>query len=387
MIFAKNLHKLGTESAFKILAEAKKLEASGKKIIHLGLGQPDFKTPKHIVDAAKKALDDGHHGYVLSNGILECREAVSRKIKKLYKKEINPERVLIMPGGKPTMFYAILCFGEAGTEIVYPTPGFPIYESMINYSGATPVPYDLTEDKDLKFSSKKILSLITDKTRLLIINNPNNPTGSFVEKAEIDILAEGLKKYPHVTILSDEIYSRQIFEDKEMPTFFNYPELQNRLIVLDGWSKAYAMTGWRMGWSVWPENLIPHVNKFIINSVSCVNAPSQFAGIAALDGPDDSINLMMKKFKERRNLIHKGLNSLPGVECSLPGGAFYAFPKVIGTGMDGNEFTKKCLHEAGVSIIPGTSFGKTSKDYVRFSFAASSENISNAIEKIDKMLR
>ena len=387
MRFAKNLHKLGTESAFKILAEAKKLEASGKKIIHLGLGQPDFKTPKHIVDAAKKALDDGHHGYVLSNGILECREAVSRKIKKLYKKEINPERVLIMPGGKPTMFYAILCFGEAGTEIVYPTPGFPIYESMINYSGATPVPYDLTEDKDLKFSSKKILSLITDKTRLLIINNPNNPTGSFVEKVEIDILAEGLKKYPHVTILSDEIYSRQIFEDKEMPTFFNYPELQNRLIVLDGWSKAYAMTGWRMGWSVWPENLIPHVNKFIINSVSCVNAPSQFAGIAALDGPDDSINLMMKKFKERRNLIHKGLNSLPGVECSLPGGAFYAFPKVIGTGMDGNEFTKKCLHEAGVSIIPGTSFGKTSKDYVRFSFAASSENISNAIEKIDKMLR
>jgi len=378
---------LGTESAFKILAEAKKLEASGKKIIHLGLGQPDFKTPKHIVDAAKKALDDGHHGYVLSNGILECREAVSRKIKKLYKKEINPERVLIMPGGKPTMFYAILCFGEAGTEIVYPTPGFPIYESMINYSGATPVPYDLTEDKDLKFSSKKILSLITDKTRLLIINNPNNPTGSFVEKVEIDILAEGLKKYPHVTILSDEIYSRQIFEDKQMPTFFNYPELQNRLIVLDGWSKAYAMTGWRMGWSVWPENLIPHVNKFIINSVSCVNAPSQFAGIAALDGPDDSINLMMKKFKERRNLIHKGLNSLPGVECSLPGGAFYAFPKVIGTGMDGNEFTKKCLHEAGVSIIPGTSFGKTSKDYVRFSFAASSENISNAIEKIDKMLR
>ena len=324
---------------------------------------------------------------MLSNGILECREAVSRKIKKLYKKEINPERVLIMPGGKPTMFYAILCFGEAGTEIVYPTPGFPIYESMINYSGATPVPYDLTEDKDLKFSSKKILSLITDKTRLLIINNPNNPTGSFVEKVEIDILAEGLKKYPHVTILSDEIYSRQIFEDKQMPTFFNYPELQNRLIVLDGWSKAYAMTGWRMGWSVWPENLIPHVNKFIINSVSCVNAPSQFAGIAALDGPDDSINLMMKKFKERRNLIHEGLNSLPGVECSLPGGAFYAFPKVIGTGMDGNEFTKKCLHEAGVSIIPGTSFGKTSKDYVRFSFAASSENISNAIEKIDKMLR
>jgi len=387
MKFSKSLDRLGTETAFKILAEAKKLESQGKKIIHLGIGQPDFKTPKHIVDAAKKALDDGHHGYVLSNGILECREAVSRKIKKLYKKEIDPERILIMPGGKPTMYYAISCFGETGAEIIHPTPGFPIYESMINYTGSTSISYDLTEDKDLKFNAKKILSLITDKTRLLIIINPNNPTGSFVEKGEIDILAEGLKKHPHVAILSDEIYSRQIFDGKQMPTFFNYPELQDRLIVLDGWSKAYAMTGWRMGWSVWPENLIPHVNKLIINSVSCVNAPSQFAGIAALDGPDDSIHNMMLKFDERRKLIHKGLNSLPGVECSLPGGAFYVFPKVIGTGMNGEEFSKKCLHEAGVAIVPGTSFGKTSGDYVRFSFAASKENISNAIEKIDKILR
>ena len=387
MKLAKNLERLGTETAFKILAEAKKLEATGREIIHLGLGQPDFKTPKHIVDAAKKALDDGHHGYVLSNGILECRQAVTRKIKKLYNKEIDPERVLIMPGGKPTMYYAISCFGEQGVEIIHPTPGFPIYESMINYTGSTAVPYDLTKDKDLKFDAEKILSLITEKTRLLIIINPNNPTGSFVEKATIDKLAEGLKKYPQVAILSDEIYSRQIFDGKKMPTFFNYPELQNRLIVLDGWSKAYAMTGWRMGWSVWPEKLIPHVNKLLINSVSCVNAPSQFAGIAALDGPDDSIHLMMQKFDERRKLIHEGLNELPGIECSLPGGAFYAFPKVKGTGMSGEEFAKKCLHEAGVAIVPGTSFGKTSGDYVRFSFAASKEDISKAIEKVGKMLR
>jgi len=387
MKLAKNLERLGTETAFTVLAEAKKLEATGKSIIYLGLGQPDFKTPKHIVDAAKKALDDGHHGYVLSNGILECRQAVTRKIKKLYKKDIDPERVLIMPGGKPTMYYAILCFGEPGAEIIHPTPAFSIYESMINYTGSTSVAYDLTEDKDLKFNPEKILSLITDKTRLLILINPNNPTGSFVEKTVIDRLAEGLKKHPHVTILSDEIYSRQIFDDKEMPTFFNYPELQNRLIVLDGWSKAYAMTGWRMGWSVWPENLVPHVNKLLINSVSCVNAPSQFAGIAALDGSDDSIFAMMKQFDERRKLIHKGLNSLPGVKCSLPGGAFYAFPNVKGTGMNGEEFAKKCLHEAGVAIVPGTSFGKTSGDYVRFSFAASKENISNAIKKIEQMLR
>ena len=386
MKLAKNLERLGTESAFSIMAEAKKLEAQGKEMIHLGLGQPDFKTPQHVVDAAKKALDDGHHGYVLSNGILECRQAVTRKIKKLYNKDIDPERVLIMPGGKPTMFYAISMFGEEDAEIIHPTPGFPIYESMINYSGSKAIPYDLTQDKDLKFDPEKILSLITDKTRLLILINPNNPTGSFVEKPVIDFLAEGLKKYPHVAILSDEIYSRQIYDNKEMPTFFNYPDLQDRLIVLDGWSKAYAMTGWGMGWSVWPEKLIPHVNKLIINSVSCVNAPSQFAGIAALDGSDQPIDDMMKEFDKRRKFIYAGLNNLPGIECSMPGGAFYAFPKVIGTGLNGSEFSKKCMHEAGVAIVPGTAFGRTSIDYVRFSFAASMENIEKALEKIKKML-
>ena len=386
MELAKSLNRLGTETAFSVLAEAKKLEAQGKPMIHLGLGQPDFKTPKHVVEAAKKALDDGHHGYVMSNGILECRQAVTRWIKKRYSAEVDPERITIMPGGKPTMHYAIQCFGEPGVEIIHPTPAFPIYESMINYTGSTSVPYDLTEDKDLKFSADKILSLITDKTRLLILINPNNPTGSFVEKPEIDKLAEGLKKHPHVTILSDEIYSRQIFDGKEMPTFFNYPELRERLIVLEGWSKAYSMTGWRLGWSFWPENLVEHVNKLLINSVSCVNAAAQFAGIAALDGPDDSINEMMEKFTLRRKLIHEGLNSLPGVECSLPGGAFYAFPKVIGTGMDGSEFCKRAMHEAGVAIVPGTAFGKTCKDYVRFSFAASRDNISNALENIKKML-
>ena len=350
------------------------------------MGQPDFKTPKHVVDAAKKAIDDGHHGYVLANGILECRQAVTRKIKKLYNKDVSPERVMIMPGGKPTMYFAISMIGEPGAEIIHPTPGFPIYESMINYSGAKAVPYDLTKNKDLKFDPEEILSLITDKTRLLVLINPNNPTGSFVEKSAIDFLAEGLKKHPHVVILSDEIYSRQIFDGKEMPTFFNYPDLEDRLIVLDGWSKAYAMTGWRMGWSVWPENLIPHITKLAINSFSCVNAPSQFAGIAALDGPDDSIHHMMTKFDQRRKLIHKLLNDLPGVECSMPGGAFYAFPKVIGTGMNGSEFSRKCMHEAGVAIVPGTAFGSTCQDYARFSFAASQDNITQALDNIKKML-
>ena len=386
MKLAKNLERLGTESAFKILAEAKKVEADGKKIIHLSLGQPDFKSPEHVVNATKKALDDGHHGYVLPNGIIECREAVTRKIKKLYNSDIDPERVIIMPGGKPTMYYAITIFGEPGAEIIYPDPGFPIYESMINYTGAKAVPINMLENNDLKINPEKILSLINEKTRLIIINNPNNPTGAFTEKDKIDQLAEGLKKFPDVAILSDEIYSRQIFDGKKMPTFFNYPELYDRLIILDGWSKAYSMTGWRLGWSVWPEKLVEHVIKFCINNHSCVNAATQYGAIAALDGPDDQINLMMEKFTKRRKLIYDGLNSIKGIECSLPGGAFYAFPNVIGTGMNGNEFAKKCLHDAGVAIVPGTAFGKKAIDYVRFSFAASQDNISKALENIKKII-
>ena len=386
MKLAKNLERLGTESAFKILADAKKLESEGRKIIHLSLGQPDFKSPDHVVKATKKALDDGHHGYVLPNGIIECREAVTRKIKKLYNSDIDPERVIIMPGGKPTMYYAITLFGEPGAEIIYPDPGFPIYESMINYTGAKAVPINMLESIDFSINPEKILSLINNNTRLLILNNPNNPTGAFTDKNKIAQLAEGLKKFPHVAILSDEIYSRQIFDEKKMPTFFNYPELYDRLIVLDGWSKAYSMTGWRLGWSVWPKSLVEHVIKFCVNNHSCVNAAIQYGAIAALDGPDDTINLMMEKFTKRRKLIYEGLNDIKGIECVMPGGGFYAFPKVIGTGMNGKEFSKKCLHDAGGAIVPGTAFGKKATDYVRFSFAASQDNISKALENIKKII-
>ena len=386
MKLAKNLERLGTETAFKVLAEAKQLEAKGKEIIHLGLGQPDFKTPNHIVDATVKALKDGHHGYVLPNGIPECREAVSRKIEKLYNAKIDPERIVIMPGGKPTMYYAISLFGEPGSEIIYPDPGFPIYESMINYTGAKAVPINLLESKNFTLNPEKILSLINSKTRLLILNNPTNPMGSFTEKKVIEKLAEGLKKHPHVAILSDEIYDRLIFDKKPMATFFNYLDLYERLIVLNGWSKTYSMTGWRLGWSVWPKKFVEHVIKFCINNHSCVNAAIQFGGIAALDGEEKPLTDMMERFSSRRKIIHEGLNSLKGVECSLPGGAFYVFPNVKGTGMSGIEFTKKCLHEAGVAIVPGTAFGKFAEDYVRFSFAASRDNISQALDKIKKIL-
>ena len=386
MKIAKNVSRLGTEAVYNIFAKTKELAKQGKNILDLSLGQSDFKSPKHVVDAAIKALKDGHHGYTLPNGIIECREAVSRKIKNLYNANIEPKRIVIMPGGKPTMHYAISFFGELGAEIIYPNPGFPIYESMINYTRAKAVPYNLMEKKDNSIDAEKVLSLINEKTTLLILCNPHNPTGSFTEKKEIDKLAKGLLNFPNVAILSDEIYSRLIFDGKEMPTLLNYPNLYDRLIVLDGWSKTYAMTGWRLGWGVWPESLIEHVFKFCVNNHSCVNAAAQYGAIAALDGPEDHLNSMRNEFAIRRKLIFDGLNSLKGVNCNLPGGSFFIFPDVKNTGMNGEEFFQKCLQDVGVATIPGTAFGKFAVHNVRLNFATSRENISKAIEKIDKIL-
>ena len=387
MKIAKSVNKLGTEAVYNIFAKTKKLEKQGKEIIDLSLGQSDFKSPQHVVDATIQALKDGHHGYTLPNGIVECREAVSEKIKSLYNAEVDPERIVIMPGGKPTMHYAISFFGEPGTEIIYPDPGFPIYESMINYTGAKAVPFNSIENKKFSINPDKILSLINKKTRLLILNNPHNPTGRFTEKAVIDKLAQGLLSFPHVAILSDEIYDRLIFDNKEIPTLLNYPNLYDRLIVLNGWSKTYAMTGWRLGWGVWPKNLIEHIFKFCVNNHSCVNTAAQYGAIAALNGPETHLKEMMNEFKVRRNLIVDGLKNLKGIECDLPGGTFFVFPNVKGTGLNGQEFTEKCLYETGVAMIPGSAFGKFAVDNVRFNFATSRENISKALEKIDKMLR
>lgn len=334
MKIAENFYRLGTESAFVVLAKAKKLESEGKEIINLGIGQPDFRTPQHIVDAGKKALEDGHHGYTAANGTLELRQSVCAHIKRMYSATIDPSRVLITPGGKPTMYFAIMLFGEPGAEIIYPEPGFPIYESMINYSGAKAVPMYLSDKNNFSFNCKEVLSLINDKTRLLILNNPQNPTGGLIPKEQIDELVEGLKKYPHVAIMSDEIYSRQIYDNKKMPSFFYYPELYDRLIVLDGWSKTYAMTGWRLGWSVWPEQFIEPVTRMAINSYSCVSAANQVAAMAALDGPHDFLDDMMEKFDKRRKLIVDGLNSIDGITCNNPGGAFYVFPNISGTGLN-----------------------------------------------------
>jgi len=292
-----------------------------------------------------------------------------------------------MPGGKPTMNFAISLFGEPGAEIIYPDPGFPIYESMIKFTGAKPIPYNMIEKKDFSINPDKVLSLINDRTRLLILNNPHNPTGGFTEKNVINNLAEGLKKFINLAILSDEVYDRLIFENKEIPTLLNYPDLYDRLIVLNGWSKTYAMTGWRLGWGVWPEKLIDHVFKFCVNNHSCVNTPAQFGAIAASDGPEDHLKNMMEEFTIRRKLIVDGLKSLKGVDCSLPGGSFFVFPNVADTGMDGEKFTEKCLEKAGVAMIPGKAFGNLAKNNVRLNFAVSRKNIVRAIEKIDKILK
>ena len=386
MKIADNFSRLGTENAFVILAKAKKLESEGKEIINLGIGQPDFATPKHIVDAGIKALADGHHGYTPANGTQELRDGVSSHIKKMYGANINSDRVFIAPGGKPSMYFAIMMFGQSGAEIIYPEPGFPIYESVINYTGAKAVPMYLSEKTNFSFNAEEVLSLINNKTRLLIINNPQNPTGGLIDKKEIDKLAEGLKKFPDVAIFSDEIYSRQIYDGKTMPSFFYYPDLYDRLIVMDGWSKTYAMTGWRLGWSVWPDALIDKVTRMAINSYSCVSAANQVAALAALEGSHEFLDDMMEKFDKRRKLIVDGLNNIPGIECNNPGGAFYAFPNVSGTGLNGDSFAEKCLFEAGVALVPGTSFGKTCTNFVRFSFANSYENIEKALEKIKKIL-
>jgi aspartate aminotransferase len=380
------MYRLGTESAFDVLAKAEALARTGKSIINLGIGQPDFKTPPHVVEAAIKALRDGHHGYTPAPGIPELREAVAEDIKLHRGVDVNPDNVVVVPGGKVTMFFAILMFGDPGTEILYPNPGFPIYESVINFTGAKAVPIPLLEEKDFSFDAETVLASITPNTRLLIINSPANPTGGAIAREEIEKLVAGLAAHPHVAIMSDEIYDRMTYDGREHVSLLNYPELRDRLILLNGWSKTYAMTGWRMGYGVWPDGLVDMATRLAINCHSCVNAATQYAGIAALKGPQDFVEEMVASFDKRRKVIVDGLNSLPGVTCRTPGGAFYTFPNITGTGLSSQQMQDKLLEEAGVATISGTSFGAYGEGYVRFSYANSTENIEAALEKARKVL-
>jgi aspartate aminotransferase len=383
---ASGMRRLGTESAFEVLARAKALEAKGQHIINLGIGQPDFQTPGHIVEAAAKALRDGHHGYTPANGIPQLREAVAANLWKRHAVEVDPSHVVVVPGGKVTMFFAILMFGEPDAEIIYPNPGFPIYESVINFTGATPVPLPLREANGFAFSAEELLSLITPRTRLIIINSPANPTGGATPEGEVVKLADGLARHPDVAVLSDEIYSEMLYGGRRHVSLLRFAELRDRVIMLDGWSKTYAMTGWRLGYAVWPASLVEHATRLAINCHSCVNAAAQWAGIAALEGPQDEAAKMMTAFDERRRFIVAELNKLAGVSCVDPAGAFYVFPNISKLGLGAKALEVKLLEEVGVAAIAGTSFGSYGEGYLRISYANSIENIGLAMERISEWL-
>jgi len=384
--------RLGEENAFAVLARATALAHQGRDIVNLGIGQPDFQTPAHIVEAAIKALQDGHHGYTPANGLLALREAVARRTLATTGVEVSPEAVMILPGGKPTMFAAILMFGEPGAEILYPDPGFPIYRSMIEFTGASPVAVPIREENGFAFSAEETLALITPRTRLLILNSPANPTGGVTPRAEIDKLVKGLEAHPNVAILSDEIYDVMTYDGEKHTSLLQFPAIRDRLIVLNGWSKTWAMTGWRLGWSIWPTgdkgaNLYDKVRKLAVNSWSCVNAPAQYAGIAAIDGPQDEVEKMMRAFDSRRRIVVDGLNAIPGISCVTPKGAFYAFPNISGTGRKAKQLASALLEEAGVALIGGPDFGTLGEGYVRLSYANSEENILRALERIEAFLK
>ena len=381
-MLAERMNHLGTETAFEVLARANALEAEGREIINLGIGQPDFQTPEHIVEAAIKALKDGHHGYTPASGIPRLREAISDDLKKRHEVKIEPNRILAVPGGKVTMFLAMMIYGEPGCEILYPNPGFPIYESTIRFSGAKPIPIPLREQNGFAFSAEEVLSKINERTRLIILNSPANPTGGVVPRGEFNALIEGLCKWPDVAIMSDEIYGQMLYDNREHVSLVRYPEINDRLILLDGWSKTYAMTGWRLGYSVWPEKVAPHAEKLCVNIHSCVNSSAQFAGIAALTGDQSPVKAMVSAFDERRTVIVNELNKIPGFSCIQPGGAFYAFPNITHTGFRSDDLQKKILEDAGVAVISGTSFGEHGEGYLRFSYANSTENILKAVDLI-----
>ena len=378
--------RIGEENAFAVLARANALAAQGRDIVNLGIGQPDFRTPEHIVEAAVKALRDGHHGYTPATGIPGLREAVARRTLTTTGVEVSPDHVLIVPGGKVTMFAAILMFGEPGADILYPDPGFPIYRSMIEFTGARPLPVPIREENGFAFSAEETLALITPQTRLLILNSPANPTGGVTPRAEVEKLVRGLQAWPQVAIMSDEIYDGMTYDGEEHVSLLTFPEIRDRLILLNGFSKTWAMTGWRLGWSIWPEKLYDKVRKLAVNCWSCVNAPTQFAGIAAIDGPQDDVATMVAAFDRRRQVVTELLNALPGVSCITPKGAFYAFPNMSETGWKAKRLASALLDEAGVALIGGPDFGVNGEGYIRVSYANSEDNIRRAVDRIGEFL-
>jgi len=381
-----NITVIEEEGAFAVLDRALALKAQGKPIINLGIGQPDFSPPRHVIEAAAKAVRDGPHGYTSPIGIPALREAVAAYVAKRFNVPVLADQVVIVPGGKVTFYFACLLFGGPGTEILYPDPGFPPYREAIRSGGAKGIPYPIREERDFGFDAEEVLSLISPRTTLIMINSPANPTGGVVAHQEIVKLAQGLSEHPSVAVLSDEIYSHLVFTGAEFTSFLSFPELRDRTIMLDGWSKTFAMTGWRLGFGIWPQRLVDHVRKLITVDHSCVNVAAQMAGLAAISGPMDEVEGFRRSFETRRKIVVDGLNRLPGVTCRMPGGAFYAFPNVKGTGRSSRELTRDLLDKAHVALVPGESFGDNGSGYLRLSYAASESELNEALIRMANFL-
>ncbi len=383
---ATRMHRLGTESAFEVLAKAQALAAGGRSVVNLCIGQPDFPPPAHVIEAGQRAIADGHHGYSAAPGILPLRESVAADLQRRFGVEINPSNVTITPGSKVALFFALQMLGEIGSEIIYPNPAYPGYESIIAFSGATPISYPLSESTGFSFDADDVLSRITPKTRAIILNSPANPTSGVLDRGELDRLVAGLERFPDIAIVSDEIYSRIIYDGHPHFSLLSYEQIRDRLILLDGWSKSFSMTGWRLGYAVWPKSLVEHAVKMAINCHSCVNNAAQFAGIAALDGPQDTVQAMVEAWSARREVIVEGLRAMPGVRCTMPAGAFYAFPNISGTGFGSAELQARLLNDEGVALLSGASFGALGEGYVRLSYATSREQIEEALFRMNRFL-
>jgi aspartate aminotransferase len=371
------------ESAFEVLVKARALEKQGKSVIHLEIGEPDFPTPKHVVEAGKQALDEGWTKYGPTQGLPELRESIAAYISRTRNINVGPQHVCVVPGGKPVMYFAIVALLEAGDEAIYPNPGFPIYESMIKFQGAKAVPIPLEEKRGFSFDLDLLERSLTDQTKLVILNSPANPTGGIMPAEDVRRLADILRNR-EIMVLSDEIYSRIVYAGEPV-SIASFPGMQEKTIILDGFSKTYSMTGWRLGYGVMPEWLADAVVKLMVNSNSCTASFTQRAGIAALDGPQDDVDKMVAEFRKRRDVIVKGLNEIPGIRCSVPAGAFYAFPNVTGTGLPSKQLADMLLNEAGVACLDGGCFGSHGNGYLRFSYANSLENIQEALSRIRKI--
>lgn len=385
MRLAECMNRLGTESAFDVLARAKALEAQGREIIHLEIGEPDFDTPDHIVEAAVRALRHGHTHYTPAAGVPELRQAIAQHISSSRGVEVYPEQVVVTPGAKPIMFFTMLTLLEPGVEAIYPNPGFPIYESVICFTGATPVALPLREEKNFRFDADEFRSLVSDRTRLIILNSPQNPTGGVLTQQDLEVVAE-VAQERGIMVLSDEVYEQILYEGEHF-SILTLPGMGPHTILLDGFSKTYAMTGWRLGYGVMPVQLAEQITKLMVNSNSCTAAFTQQAGIAALKGPRDATQGMVAAFRERRDVIVDGLNRIPGFRCAQPAGAFYVFPNVEGTGMSSKAVADYLLEEAGVAVLGGAGFGRYGQGYIRLSYANSIANIQRALERIEQAVR